>query len=165
MGTSYVFDGRIEITPPLNFAQSKQARKDAYILMLSIYGGKAPKWISDISAANSDKFDMKDHLPLDLEMVESEQDTDDGVMRIYRCPGLTYSYAEGSFGRSSMAAQVNRLIKLFPDHAFEGEMIAVEANGRDAVKLVVKDGVAVDIDGTSFIRFEDGSEAKISDLL
>ena len=162
--SSYTFDGKITIQPPLNFTQIKQARSAAFAMVSERYGSKKPRWIT-LDPAQAERFEMEQHMPLTLSIKETERETDEGVVQVRRSELLVPSNSsEGSLSYS-MAEQVNRLIKLFPGHTFEGSVVAVEQENNDATKLVVKDNVATDVPGAVYVHFEDGSEAKISDLL
>jgi hypothetical protein len=161
MGTSYSFDGLIMIEPPLNFVQIKQARESALQMVKARYGNKPPRYVQDLTSAH---FEMGDYLPLKLVIEDDERETDEGIVQVKRGVALTYSSGEGSLSYS-MADFVNRLIKLFPGHVFKGEVTAVRSDGAKAVKVMVEDTNAVDISGDAHIHFEDGSQAKLSDLL
>jgi hypothetical protein len=164
MGTDYRFEGGILIDPPLNFAQYKQLMQDAADMVLGRFGDKPPRWMKWKQGDNPLDFPIKDHMPLIPIVEEHTQETDEGVLIAKRVPGLKPAHLEGALGYN-MADQVGRLLKLFPKNQFHGEVVALHEEGHSAIKLVINNRTAEEVEGTTFIHFKDGTQQPVAEFL
>lgn len=160
---SYAFDGQISVTPPLNFAQYKQVREEVRKMIVERHGGKPPRYLN----MDSESFEPEAHMPLKAVVETSTYDTDEGtVTRKTVSSFVPTDDSEGSLS-FSMANQMNRLIKMFPEHAFSGMVTAVETEQYyGGIRIVVQPGQPVeDIVGTTYIHFGDGGQVRMGDLV
>lgn len=159
MGTSYSFDGKITIDPPLNFVQIRQAQQVALGLIRQGWD----KRHSDVSNVFSG------YMPLKLDLESFDKDTDEGILKVTRAVGLIPSHpGEGSLSYS-MKDLLLKLVQAFPDHKFYGTVVALNEDGVSAVKLSVVSGAGPSeveqTSGKAFIHWDDQSTStSVSDL-
>lgn len=166
MGDSYKFDGSIKIDPPLNFRQIKEVVEDSFKQALTLYRSRPPRWMAEYQTSKKpSEFPMDQHFPLTLDVEEHEQETEDGILQVKTSSRLKPSHDENRSLWVSMEDQLKRLVKLFPDHTFVGEVIAVNLDAGEAVKVQANGRSIMQFQGSAFIRFTNGDQVKLSDLI
>lgn len=160
MGDTYSFDGRIEITPPLNFKEIRTVRAALHTHLIKVvYGGKPSRWVN----TDLDSFAVEDHFSLALSVQEMEQETDDGILTLKRAETISPVSSESGSRSCTMMSQMEAIIKALPKHNFKGSVTMIEDSGSRGTKLVVEGRKVSEYKGTGYIKFEDGSEEKILD--
>lgn len=154
MGTEYVFEGSIEIEPPLNFAEIRKAQQACLGLMYQGYDKK-----------NATRENVMDFTSLRLAIREDTRDTDEGMMTTVSSQRLIPAYSNGSL-KYDMETVLSAIVKAVPGHIWTGEVVAFSEDNY-AYKLSAERFAEDDpstqqvkqVSGNLFIHWDDGSEA------
>lgn len=164
MGHTYTFDGSIKIEPALNFSEIKKAREIALAMLRENWDRK--------NATEENVFEG--YMPLKPGIVESTEDSDRGTLMVKEAPSLVPSHEnEGSIS-FSMDNLVEALVHGLPGHTWSGTVTAIDDEYTSAYKLVVevssydhkqgKTRSIKQINGSSFIHWEDGTESSVASI-
>jgi hypothetical protein len=156
MGTYYSFDGAIEISPPLNYAEIK-AVQAAVVAKLHPHQVKAAEKMS------SPEDIFQNYMPFTLVIEGEEKETDDGVLTVKRAYWIRPCRTSEGYLGYAMGALMEAIVAAAPGHAWRGQIVAVHEDRMTAKKLVVdlpkvmlqeKDRILREVTGSSFIRWE-----------
>ena len=111
-------DGRLRITPPLNWAEIKRDP-----LMVGSWRGSA----------------------LTLAIKNTQVETDDGILMRKTCDTVQ-PIADTELKGHSIVTDVQKLLDAYPTHTFTGELDCIDTETFDRWRLVIKDGKAYRLD-------------------
>jgi len=148
MGSSYYFEGSIDIEPALNFAEIKKARKAALKLLSNAW---------DKKYANEDNV-LQSYMPLRFNLEEFVRETDEGPLHVTQARSMIPSnYSDGSYS-FLMSDLMEAIIQELPGHTWSGTVMSVDSDCTGAVKIVVSPGeglsTVTEVRGKPMIQWE-----------
>lgn len=150
MGSSYFFEGSINIEPPLNFAEIKTAQRAALGLLTNTWDKKH----------STEENVFVSHMPLKPELDSFVKDTDEGPLHVTRSAVMVPSNSSDGGQAYLMKELMEALIKALPGHNWSGTVMAMDDDRTGAVKIVVDTGIDTstvsEIRGKVLVEWENG---------
>lgn len=159
MSSSDFFDGRIEITPALNFAEIKKARGIAMTIL-------SPTGWEKKHATTENVFES--YMPLTFDLDSFEKETEEGPLQVTRALALKPTNDSNGAYAGRMKALVEALIKGLPGHNWVGTVESIDEDRNHALKIVVtttkNTSTVKQLTGKGIVKWEDGSTTDVEEI-
>lgn len=159
MSSSEFFEGQIEIVPPLNFAEIQKAKKIALTLL-------PPSGWERKHSTEENVFES--YMPLKFDLEVFDRPTDEGVLQVTKTAFMRPTNTSGGCYSGRVKPLLEALIKFLPGHNWSGEILSINEDRGDALKVTVTvhrdTSVVGSMSGKGFVKWSDGTLTEMDDI-
>lgn len=158
---SHVYTGRITIEPALNWAQIRTVTKG---IQAAVAKGGGSRYTKE-NFANATPESIIEYTGFGLVVGESTRDTEDGTLLVKSASELHYRSEDSGCNYINEADIINLVIKAAPKSKLNGTLVMVHEEGTQGTKTTVKDNKVSATSGIAYMRWADGTEDRVSQII